>query len=114
MPADDNYELVEQPRYTQALAKREAKDLKAIRAAEAAIAASPHKPDPSLYKMLPAIDTIGSSEPVGLMVVVRRVQIKASGFIVKYTVRESGRQVVLEDLDLPFAYRISSFQPEAE
>jgi hypothetical protein len=114
MPAEESYQLVEQRRYSEALAQQKGKEVKAIRAAEAAIAAHPHKPDPDSYKMLPSTDSINGPEPLHLLVAVRRVQIKANGFIVKYTVRESGRQVFLEDLDLPFQYRISSFQPEAE
>jgi len=45
------------------------------------------------------------------MVTVRRLQIVKSGFIVSYTIRESGQLVYLEDLDLPFKYRLPKFQP---
>ena len=118
MPADGaKYKIVRQPRYTKELARiDDKKTFKEIEAAENAIAASPYDPEPDipnperLYKKLGARETTGGTEPLHLMVAVRKLQIRNNGYIVKYTIRESGQLVYLEDLDLPMLYRLPKFQ----
>jgi hypothetical protein len=107
------YKLIPQPRYADALARVEDPQVSAdIKAAEAAIAAHPHHPEPgTAYKLLPQPEAGVDAEPLHLLVIVRQVQILKNGFIVSYTIRESGRLVYLEDLDLPFKYRLPKFQP---
>ncbi len=112
MPADGSvYKTIPQSRYAEALARVEDPQLLAeIKAAEEAIGAHPHHPEPAAaYKLLPVAS--GDAEPLQLLVIVRQVQILKNGFIVSYTIRESGQLVYLEDLDLPFKYRLPKFQP---
>ena len=114
MPADGSvYKTIPQPRYAEALARVEEPQLLAeIKAAEEAIGAHPHHPEPgAAYKLLPQPEASGDAEPLHLLVIVRQVQILKNGFIVSYTIRESGQRVYLEDLDLPFKYRLPKFQP---
>lgn len=99
MPADGaKYKIVRQPLY------------------EKALALSPHNPDPptpdKLYKLVRVRETTGGTEPLHLMVAVREVQILTNGYVVRYTIRESGQTVILEDLYLPMLYRLPAFQPE--
>jgi hypothetical protein len=106
------YKTIPQPRYVEALARVEdAQVVEEIKAAEGAIARSPYEAEPTTaYRMLPS-PQVDEAEPLRLMVTVQRLQILKSGFIVSYTIRESGRLVYLEDLDLPFKYRLPKFQP---
>lgn len=113
MPADGSmYKTIPQPRYAEALARLEDEQaLEEIKAAGAAIARAPHEPEPkAAYRILPTPE-VDEAEPLQLMVRVRRLQIVKSGFILSYTIRESGQLVYLEDLDLPFKYRLPKFQP---
>lgn len=113
MPADGSvYKTILQPRYADALARLEdAEVVEEIKAAEAAIARSPHEPEPkAAYRMLPSPE-VEEAEPLQLMVTVRRMQIVKNGFVVSYTIREYGQLVYLEDLDLPFKYKLPKFQP---
>jgi hypothetical protein len=119
MPADGaKYKIVRQPRYAKERARIDDKKiLEEIEAAESAIAASPYEPEPGvskperLYEKLGARETTGGTEPLHLMVAVRKLQIRNNGYIVKYTIRESGQLVYMEDLDLPMLYRLPKFQP---
>lgn len=114
MPADGGmYKTIPQPRYAELLARLEDPQVVAdIQAAEQAIGRAPHHPVPTTaYKLLAELETSGEPEPLHLMVSVRRLQIVKNGFIVSYTIRESGQLVYLEDLDLPFKYRLPKFQP---
>ena len=102
-----------QPRYAQELARLEDPAVvEEIKAAEEAIAHSPYQPEPkTAYKLLSPPETSDKPEPLELMVTVLRMQIVKSGFMLSYTIRESGQLVYLEDLDLPFKYRLPKFQP---
>jgi hypothetical protein len=114
MPADGRaYKTMARPAYSEELARQtDEQIIKEIRAAERAIAASPHHPGPrTAYTLLPQPATMGGAEPLHLMVTVRRLQILKNRFVVSYTVRESGQLVYLDDLDLPFKYRLPKFQP---
>ena len=119
MPASGApYKIVRQPLYAKELERIEDKKiLDEIEAAEKAIAASPHDPEPGvlkarrLYEKLSARETTGGTEPLHLMVTVRKLRIRSNGYIVKYTIRESGEFVHMEDLDLPMIYRLPKFQP---
>ena len=114
MPADGGvYKTIPQPHYAEALARVEDPQVLAeIKAAEEAIAAHPHHPEPAAaYKLLPQLEVSGEAEPLRLLVILRQVQILKNGFVVSYTIRESGQLVYLEDLDLPFKYRLPKFQP---
>jgi hypothetical protein len=114
VPADGGmYKTIPQPRYAEAFARLEDPQVVAdIQAAEQAIGRSPHHPEPkTAYKLLAELEVSGGPEPLHLMVSVRRLQILKNGFIVSYTIRESGQLVYLEDLDLPFKYRLPKFQP---
>ena len=114
MPADGGlYKTILQPRYADAVARLEdAEVLEEIRAAEAAIARSPYQPEPkAAYKLLSPAETSGDPEPLQLMVTVLRLQILKNGFVVSYTIREYGQLAYLEDLDLPFKYKLPKFQP---
>jgi hypothetical protein len=106
------YKTILQPRYTEALVRvDDAQVVEEIKAAEAAIGRSPYEPEPkTAYRILPSPEA-DEAEPLQLMVTVRRLQLLKSGFIVSYTIRESGQLVYLEDLDLPFKYRLPKFQP---
>jgi hypothetical protein len=113
MPADGKrYRTIEMPTYATSLEKqKDAKVIRQINAAREAIETSPYRPDPGEgYKLLPPKDTTGGSKPIQLLVQVLRLQIP-KGFILSYTVQEWQRVVYLEDLDLPFLYRIIEFQP---
>lgn len=113
MPADGSmYKTIPQPRYVDELARLEdAEAIEEIKAAVEAVARSPHEPEPkTAYQLLPSPE-VNEAEPLQLMVTVRRLQILKSGFIVSYTIRESGQLVYLEDLDLPFKYKLPKFQP---
>ena len=113
MPADGSmYKTMPQRRYTEALARvDDAQVVEEIKGAEAAIGRSPYEPEPrTAYRSLLSPEG-NEAEPLQLMVTVRRLQIVKSGFIVSYTIRESGQLVYLEDLDLPFKYRLPKFQP---
>ena len=114
MPADGSiYKTIPQPRYAQELARLEDSSVvDEIKAAEEAIARSPYQPEPkAAYKLLSQPETSEGSEPLQLLVILCRVQILKNGFIVSYTIREAGQLVYLEDLDLPFKYRLPKFQP---
>ncbi len=114
MPADGSiYKTIPQPRYAQELARLEDPAVvEEIKAAEEAIAHSPYQPEPkTAYKLLSPPETSDKPEPLELMVTVLRMQIVKSGFMLSYTIRESGQLVYLEDLDLPFKYRLPKFQP---
>ena len=117
MPAEGaKYKIIRQPLYADALARVENQEVLAeIAAAEDAIAQSPYAPDPpgptKRYKLLRVRKATSGTAPIGLMVALREVQILRNGYIVKYTIRESGQIVILEDLDLPFLYRFPEFQP---
>jgi hypothetical protein len=114
VPADGSvYKTIPQPRYAEALARVEDPQVLAeIKAAEEAIGTHPHHPEPaSAYKLLPPPGVSGEAEPLQLLVILRQVQILKDGFVVSYTIRESGQLVYLEDLDLPFKYRLPKFQP---
>ena len=114
MPADSGmYKLVVQPRYAEELARQDDPQVLAdIKAAEEAISGAPYHPQPgTAYKLLTLAETSSTSEPLNLMVTVRRLQILKNGFVVSYTIREAGQLVYLEDLDLPFKYRLPKFQP---
>ncbi|HST09211.1 MAG TPA: hypothetical protein VLL05_02445 [Terriglobales bacterium] len=114
MPADGSvYQTIPQPRYADALARVEDPQVIAeVKAAEVAIGAHPHHPEPATaYKLLKQPESGGDAEPLHLLVILRQVQILKNGFIVSYTIRESGQLVYLEDLDLPFKYRLPKFQP---
>src|SRR5215475_12425822 len=106
------YKTISKRRYAEALARVEdSQTVAEIEAAVEAIAHSPHEPEPkAAYRMLPSPEG-EEAEPLQLMVTVRRLQIVKSGFIVSYTIRESSQLVYLEDLDLPFKYRLPKFQP---
>jgi hypothetical protein len=106
------YKTIPQRRYGEALERVEdPQTIAEIEAAVEAIARSPHEPEPkATYRMLPSPEC-EEAEPLQLMVTVRRLQIVKSGFIVSYTIRESGQLIYLEDLDLPFKYRLPKFQP---
>jgi len=113
VPADGSmYKTIPQPRYAEAMARLvDAEEAAEIEAAVEAIAHSPYEPEPkAAYRMLPPPE-VDEAEPLQLMVTVRRLQIVKSGFVVSYTIRESGQLVYLEDLDLPFKYRLPKFQP---
>jgi len=107
------YKTIPQPRYAEAFARLEDPQVVAdIQAAEEAIGRAPHHPEPkTAYKLLAPLEVSGEPEPLHLMVTVHRLQILKNGFIVSYTIRESGQLVYLEDLDLPFKYRLPKFQP---
>jgi hypothetical protein len=114
VPADGGiYKTIPQARYTEAFARLEDPQMVAeIRAAEEAIGRAPHHPEPkTAYKLLAQPEVSGEPEPLHLMVTVCRLQILKNGFIVSYTIREYGQLVYLEDLDLPFKYRLPKFQP---
>jgi len=114
MPADGGkYRAIEKSAYAERLGREDEHTIEEINAAIEAITASPYRPEPkNAYKLLPPKDTTGGAEPLHLAVTVRRLQIVTNGFIVSYTVREFERLVCLEDLDLPFRYRIPGFQPK--
>jgi len=114
VPADGGiYKLVPQPRYMKELARIEDAEVVAdIQAAEEAIAHAPYQPEPrTAYKLLSQPEESGSTEPLHLLITVQRVQILKHGFVISYTIREAGELVYLEDLDLPFKYRLPKFQP---
>lgn len=113
MSADGSiYKTHPQPRYIDALARlADEQVVEEIKAVEAAIGRSPYEPEPKTsYRILPSPE-VDEAEPLQLMVTLRRLQIVKSGFIVNYTIRESSQLVYLEDLDLPFKYRLPKFQP---
>jgi hypothetical protein len=107
------YKTIPQPRYAEELARLEDPAVaNEIKAAEEAIARSPYQPEPkTAYKLLSPPETRDEPEPLQLMVTVLRLQILKSGFVVSYTIREYGQLVYLEDLDLPFKYKLPKFQP---
>ncbi len=114
MPADGSvYRTIRQPRYAEELARMDdATVVDEIKAAEEAIARSPYHPEPkAAYKLLSPPEASDEPEPLRLMVTVLRLQLLKSGFVVSYTIREYGQLVYLEDLDLPFKYRLPKFQP---
>lgn len=114
MPADGSiYKTIPQPRYAEELARLEDPAVTAeIKAAEEAIARAPYQPEPkAAYKLLSQPETSEGSEPLQLLVILCRVQILKNGFVVSYTIREAGQLVYLEDLDLPFRYKLPKFQP---
>lgn len=114
MPADSGmYKLIPQPRYLKELARiDDAEVLADIQAAEEAIAHAPYHPAPrTAYKLLPQPEESGATEPLHLLIALQRVQILKHGFVISYTIREAGELVYLEDLDLPFKYRLPKFQP---
>lgn len=113
MPADGSvYKTHPQLRYIDALARvADEQAVEEIKAAEYAIGRSPYEPEPkTAYRILPSPE-VDEAQPLQLMITIRRLQIVKSGFIVSYTIRESGQLVYLEDLDLPFKYRLPKFQP---
>ena len=114
MPADGSiYKTIPQPRYAEELARLEESAVTdEIKAAEEAIARSPYQPEPkTAYRLLSPPEGSDEPEPLQLMVTVLRLQILKNGFVVSYTIREYGQLVYLEDLDLPFKYRLPKFQP---
>jgi len=114
VPADGSiYEKIPQPRYSEELARLEDPAVTAeIKAAEEAIARAPYQPEPkAAYKLLLPPEASDEPEPLRLMVTVLRLQILKNGFVVSYTIREYGQLVYLEDLDLPFKYKLPKFQP---
>ena len=114
MPADGSiYKTIPQPRYAEELGRLEDPTVAdEIKAAEEAIARTPYQPEPkAAYKLLAAPEASDEPEPLQLMVAVLRMQILKNGFVVSYTIREHGQLVYLEDLDLPFKYRLPKFQP---
>jgi hypothetical protein len=113
VPAEGGmYKTIPQPRYSEELARLEDPAVvDEIKAAEEAIARSPYQPEPkAAYKLL-SLSEAGDAEPLQLMVTVLRMQILKNGFVVSYTIREYGQLVYLEDLDLPFTYKLPKFQP---
>jgi len=114
VPADGSmYKTIPQPRYAEELARLEDSSFaEEIQAAEEAIARSPYQPEPkAAYKLLSPPEASDEPEPLQLMVTVLRLQILKNGFVVSYTIREYGQLVYLEDLDLPFKYKLPKFQP---
>jgi len=114
VPADGSiYKTISQPRYAEELARLEDPAITdEIKAAEEAIARAPYQPEPkAAYKLLSPPEGSDEPEPIQLMVTVLRLQILKNGFVVSYTIREYGQLVYLEDLDLPFKYKLPKFQP---
>ena len=114
MPADGSiYKTIRQPRYAEELARLEDPAVAdEIKAAEEAIGRSPYQPEPkTAYKLLSSTGGSDEPEPLQLMVTVLRLQMVKNGFVVSYTIREYGQLVYLEDLDLPFKYKLPKFQP---
>lgn len=114
MPAEGSmYKTIPQPRYAEALARLEDPAVvDEIKAAEEAIARSPYQPEPkTAYKLLSPLEASDEPEPLQLIVTVCRLQILKNGFVVSYTIREHGQLVYLEDLNLPFKYKLPKFQP---
>ena len=114
MPADGSiYKSIPQPRYAEELARLEdSAVVDDIKAAEEAIARAPYQPEPKTsYKLLSPPESSDEPEPLQLMVTVLRLQILKNGFVVSYTIREYDQLVYLEDLDLPFKYKLPKFQP---
>jgi hypothetical protein len=114
VPADGSiYKTIRQPRYAEELARLEdSQGADEIKAAEEAIARAPYEPEPkAAYKLLAPSEASDEPEPLQLMVTVRRLQVLKNGFVVSYTIREYGQLVYLEDLDLPFKYKLPKFQP---
>ena len=106
-------QTIPQPRYAEELARLEdRRSWTTSRQPKKRSRARRYQPEPkTAYKLLSPPESSDEPEPLQLMVTVLRLQILKNGFVVSYTIREYGQLVYLEDLDLPFKYKLPKFQP---